>query len=89
MADITELPKGWQRIRNPPALFRRFEFKVYDETRLFLDRLADISKETGLHPDLSFGRTYANVTIAAKDESPSEDDFEFARRANELAGGAA
>lgn len=89
MAEITELPQGWQRIRTPPALFRRFEFSSYDETRLFLDKLADISKETGFHPDLSFGRTYANVTISAKDEAPSQEDFEFARRANDAAGGAA
>ena len=88
MADITELPQGWQRIRTPPALYRRFEFGAYDETRLFLDRLADLSEETGLHPNLSFGKTYANVTISADGSAPSKDDLDFARRVNEAASGA-
>ncbi len=89
MADITELPQGWQRIRNPPGLYRKFEFAAYDETRLFLDRLADISEETGLHPNLSFGKTYANVTIATDGVGPSREEIDFAHRVNEAANGIA
>ena len=85
MAEITELPQGWQRIRNRPALFRRFEFSAYDETRLFLERLAEISDATGHHPDLSFGRNYANVTITADGTSTGRDEIDFAHRANEAA----
>lgn len=88
MADITELPRGWQRIRTPPALFRRFEFSAYHETRAFLDRLAELSEATGLHPNLNFGKTYANVTISAEGASPSKDDIDFAVRVNEVANGA-
>ena len=56
-------PKGWTEIERPPSLHRRFEFAAYAEIRDFLDRLAGLSKETGLYPDLSFTRTHVNVTV--------------------------
>ena len=56
-------PEGWTEVERPPSLYRRFEFAAYPETRAFLDRLASLSKETGLYPDLSFSRTYVNVTV--------------------------
>ena len=56
-------PEGWTEVERPPSLYRRFEFAAYSETRAFLDRLAGLSKETGLYPDLSFTRTHCNVTV--------------------------
>ena len=56
-------PEGWTEVERPSSLYRRFEFAAYSETRAFLDRLAGLSKETGLYPDLSFSRTYVNVTV--------------------------
>ena len=55
--------EGWTEVERPPSLYRRFEFAAYSETRVFLDRLAGLSKETGLYPDLSFTRTHVNVTV--------------------------
>jgi pterin-4a-carbinolamine dehydratase len=56
-------PEGWTEVERPPSLYRRFEFAAYSQTRAFLDRLADLSEETGLYPDLSFTRTFVNVTV--------------------------
>ena len=56
-------PEGWTEVERPSSLYRRFEFAAYPEVRAFLDRLAVLSKETGLYPDLSFSRTYVNVTV--------------------------
>ena len=56
-------PEGWTEVERPPSLCRRFEFAAYPETRAFLDQLASLSKETGLYPDLNFGRTYVNVKV--------------------------
>ena len=56
-------PEGWTEVEKPPSLYRRFEFAAYPETRAFLERLAGLSKETGLYPDLSFTRTHVNVTV--------------------------
>lgn len=85
MADNSELPQGWERIRNPASLFRRFEFDAYSETSEFLDRLAKLSEATGLYPDLNFGKTYANVTVSAADAEPSKEEIDFAHRVNEVA----
>ena len=56
-------PEGWTESEERSLLYRRFEFAAYRQTKGFLDRLADLSKETGLYPDLSFGTTYVNVTV--------------------------
>ena len=46
-----------------PVLSWRFEFGGYGETRRFLDRLADLSKREDYYPNVSFGKTYVNVSI--------------------------
>lgn len=76
---------GWTYNERPVNLYRRFAFSDYAGTRDFLDRLAALSKETGRYPDISFGKTYANVTIHAGDgKTLTADDFDFARRVNAL-----
>ena len=76
---------GWQRKERPPALFRRFQFENYGETRAFLDALAELSKQDGYYPDISFGTTYANVTVhASNGEKLEHNDFEFAARIDEI-----
>jgi len=67
MADAWE---GWERRDRPPALFRRFTFARYAQTREFLDALAAAGQACGLHPqNISFGTTYVNVTLEAADGS--------------------
>ena len=78
-------PEGWTEVEKPPLLHRRFEFAAYSETRAFLDRLAGLSKDTGLYPDLSFGRTYVNVTVYGSDGAAVDAQArEFAARAEAL-----
>jgi pterin-4a-carbinolamine dehydratase len=43
----------------------RFEFGSYLETRSFLDQMAGLSERMGFYPDISFGKTYVNVSIDA------------------------
>ena len=59
----------WQERKRPVCLERRYEFDSYDATRDFLDRLGDHSEATQRFPDISFGRTYVNITLR-----PEEDD---------------
>jgi 4a-hydroxytetrahydrobiopterin dehydratase len=78
-------PEGWTEMERPPSLYRRFEFAAYPETRAFLERLAGLSKETGLYPDLSFGRTYANVTVYGSGGAAVDAEArQFAARAEAL-----
>ena len=86
MSCTLALPAGWKAVAKPPALFRRYEFASYAETREFLDRLAVLSEETGLFPDLGFAKTYVNITIQCPGEdTPSADAIAYAHRAAALA----
>ncbi len=79
-------PAGWTEVEKPPMLYRRFEFAAYSETRAFLDRLAGLSKETGLYPDLSFSRTHVNVTVYGPDGAAIDAEArEFAARTEAVA----
>jgi 4a-hydroxytetrahydrobiopterin dehydratase len=44
-------------------LERRIEFADYATTREFLERLNTLSEHTQRFPDISFGRTYVNLTV--------------------------
>ncbi len=48
---------------------QRFDFGSYAETRDFLDRLADLSKRENYYPNISFGKTYVNVSIDGEDQT--------------------
>jgi len=81
-----DLPEGWEARGKPPTLFRRFEFARYAETRQFLDALAALAEETGLHPqNINFGTTYVNVTLeTAEGRALTEVEQRFALRINAL-----
>ena len=78
-------PEGWTEVERPPSLYRRFAFADYSETRTFLDRLASLSKETGLYPDLSFTRTHVTVTVHAGGTAVDAEARAFAARAEAIA----
>ena len=49
-------------------LERRLEFSNYASNRDFLDRLNDFCEQQGRFPDISFGRTYVNITLRSENE---------------------
>ncbi|CDQ09927.1 conserved protein of unknown function [Acidithiobacillus ferrivorans] len=49
-----------------PTLNWRFEFGSYAKTRHFLDQMADLSKREDYYPNVSFGKTYVNISIDAE-----------------------
>jgi pterin-4a-carbinolamine dehydratase len=83
---MTDRPEGWEARGKPPSLFRRFEFTRYSETRDFLDALAAVTEETGVHPqNINFGTTYVNITLEAADgEELGESEWSLASRINAL-----
>jgi pterin-4a-carbinolamine dehydratase len=84
------LPDGWSPIQHPPSLFRRCHFASYSDTRAFLGRLAALSWETGVYPNLAFGKTHVNVTLYAADGGmPGAGEVDFASRASGLIDAAA
>ena len=71
---------SWKERKRPICLEKRFEFDSYDLTRDFLDKLGDHSEAIQRFPDISFGRTYVNITIRPVDEDGvlGDDDRFFA-----------
>ena len=49
-------------------LERRVEFADYATTRDFLERLNSLCEQQQRFPDISFGRTYVNLTVRAEAE---------------------
>lgn len=78
----------WNERKRPVCLEKRFEFSTYGDTRVFLDRLGCLSEAQDRFPDLSFGKTYVNVTLRPlsddDDAALTCDDHAFARRIDEL-----
>ena len=83
---MADLPEAWEARGKPPTLFRRFEFERYSGTRAFLDALAALTEETGMHPqNINFGITYVNITIeGVGGAAPGEAELGFASRINDL-----
>ncbi len=72
--------QGWQQRQRPPRLERRVDFEDYAQTRAFLEALAELSEAADLYPDISFGRTYVNLSLQA-----DADATELAAEHNDLA----
>jgi 4a-hydroxytetrahydrobiopterin dehydratase len=76
----------WTHRARPDRLERRIEFADYESTRVFLEKLNALSEQAGRFPDISFGRTYVNLTVRAEEE-PGEigpDEQSFAAAIDEL-----
>jgi len=78
----------WRERQRPPRLERTYRFENYAKLRDFLDRAAELSEQTGLYPDMGFGRDYVNMTIHGEEgcEQVDDDHRDFARRLDELGG---
>ena len=78
----------WKERTRPLRLERRFEFSCYELTRDVLDALGELCEKRKRFPDISFGKTYVNLTIQPvgeeKDPFLSEIDEEFASEIDEL-----
>jgi len=72
----TPRPKPEQADR----LERRVAFDDYQATRAFLERLNSLSEQHQRFPDISFGRTYVNITLRPErdDDSVGPADHAFA-----------
>ena len=58
----------WEQRVRPYRLEKRYEFETYHETRDFLDRLGELSDSKKVFPDISFGKTYVNITVRPESE---------------------
>lgn len=57
------MDQPWTQRTRPDRFERRVEFGDYEATRVFLERLNQLSERLDQYPDISFGRTYVNLTV--------------------------
>ena len=78
----------WEQRKRPIRLEKRFEFEDYHSTRDFLDKLGEHCEAVQCFPDISFGRTYVNITLRPESEDPdaelNKSDHEFAEEIDGL-----
>ena len=74
------MDQPWTQRSRPERLERRIEFADYETTRAFLERLEALSEQNRRYPDISFGRTYVNITLRPEGEDAplGDEDHGFA-----------
>ena len=88
--DISEIHKyqkkvdGWDIIKDNKNIYtlqKKFTFKNFMQSQLFVNEVGKISEDEGHHPDISFGWGYAIVNITTHAiEGLSENDFILAAK---------
>ncbi|MEI7952761.1 MAG: 4a-hydroxytetrahydrobiopterin dehydratase [Synechococcaceae cyanobacterium ELA182] len=72
------MDQPWNQRPRPDRLERRIEFDDYETTRTFLERLNALSEQQERFPDISFGRTYVNLTLRPEQEDGAIGDVDTA-----------
>jgi len=79
---------GWDIIKNEKKIFylyKKYEFKNFLESKIFINKVGEISENEGHHPDISFGWGYAEIKITTHAiEGLSENDFILAAKIDQL-----
>lgn len=75
----------WRIDDKPPVMTKRFTFESYEQTRSFVNDLADLSEQTEYYPNLTFSQTQATVTIYTDNDELSSEEFEFAGQTDKIA----
>ncbi len=80
------MSSDWFTRKKPAQLERRIEFSDYQQTRDFLERVAELSESEGYYPDMSFGRTHVSITLRSEDDvdEVNEDMLRYARQVDQL-----
>ncbi|SAY39114.1 4a-hydroxytetrahydrobiopterin dehydratase [Candidatus Synechococcus spongiarum] len=86
MDNHSSLNPAWSQRQRPPRLERRLAFDNYPQVQDFLEKLERLCEQRQRYPDLSFGRTYANLTIYPEQDATDvgSGEEEFAREIDEL-----
>lgn len=79
-SDLTD----WRIDNKPPVMTKRYEFESYDNTRLFVNALAELSENTGYFPNLTFNQTQATVTIFTDEPKLGDKEFDFALETDKI-----
>jgi pterin-4a-carbinolamine dehydratase len=76
---------NWRIDSKPPVMTKQFTFDAYDQTRSFVNDLADLSEKTGYYPNLTFSQSQATVTIYTDEKELGKDEYDFAHQTDQIA----
>ena len=92
--DISEIHKyqkkvdWWDILKNKKKIFhlyKKYDFKNFLESQIFINKVGEISENEGHHPDIIFGWGYAEIKITTHAiEGLSENDFILAAKIDQL-----
>jgi 4a-hydroxytetrahydrobiopterin dehydratase len=92
--DISQIHKyqkkvdGWDILKNKKKIFylyKKYDFKNFLESQIFINKVGEISENEGHHPDILFGWGYAEIKITTHAiEGLSENDFILAAKIDQL-----
>ena len=75
---------GWEVIKNEKNIYsleKKFNFKNFLESQMFVNEVGRLSEDEGHHPDIHFGWGYAKIIIMTHAiEGLSENDFILAAK---------
>jgi 4a-hydroxytetrahydrobiopterin dehydratase len=79
---------GWDILKNEKKIFylyKKYGFKNFLESQIFINKVGEISENEGHHPDILFGWGYAEIKITTHAiEGLSENDFILAAKIDQL-----
>ena len=79
---------GWDILKNEKKnfyLYKKYKFKNFLESQIFINKVGEISENEGHHPDILFGWGYAEIKITTHAiEGLSENDFILAAKIDQL-----
>ena len=76
---------NWKESKNASSLEAKFVFEGYETLRDFLDEVAQVTEDMGVHPNISFGRDFASLIIYAQNGTLSEGERAVADKILKLA----
>ena len=83
---LSRLNSAWQISDDGKALVRRYSFKSFAKTMLFVNLLAAVADKHNHHPDAAFGWGYCHVTFTTHDaDGLTELDFSCAELLDSMA----
>ena len=92
--DISDIHKyqkkvdGWEIIKNEKKIFflnKQFKFNNFLDSQNFINKVGEISENEGHHPDILFGRGYAQIKITTHAiQGLCENDFILAAKIDQL-----
>tara|TARA_Y100000992_G_C21151837_1_gene436621 strand:+ start:26 stop:370 length:345 start_codon:yes stop_codon:yes gene_type:complete len=79
---------GWDIIKGKDEIFflsKKFKFKNFLKSQIFVNEVGKISEDEGHHPDISFGWGYAEIKVTTHAiKGLSENDFILAAKIDKI-----